>query len=379
MAKQVRALKAEGKDIIGLTLGEPDFDTPEHIRAAGIQAIEDRDSHYPPVAGKPELRAAVAQRYQNMGLPYSAANVMISTGAKQSLVNLIMSLVNPGDQAIMPLPFWVSYREMLKMAEADIIELETTLANGYKLSPEELEAAITPKTRLFLLNNPSNPTGATYSEAELAGLVAVLERHPDVFIISDEIYEYITYDLEPTSMSTFASIRDRVAIVNGVSKAFAMTGWRIGFTIAPEWVIQLCEKYQGQITSGASTVSQRAATAAVSGDMAPTYAMRDAFRKRRDTLYKLLQEIEGLQIALPDGAFYFYPDLSAFIGKSTPEGEVLGDIDALAAHILDSGGLALIPGTAFGTSTHVRISYAYEMADLLEGGKRLKKCLEALT
>jgi len=378
MAKQVRALKAAGKDIIGLTLGEPDFDTPLHIREAAIQAIEDRDSHYPPVAGKPELRAAVAQRYQAQGLPYTASNVMISTGAKQSLVNLIMSLVNPGEEAIMPLPFWVSYQEMLKMAEASIVEIETTLSDGYKLSADALEAAITPNTKLFLLNNPSNPTGATYTQEELAALVAVLEKNPHVFTISDEIYDYITYDVEATSLSTFASIRDRVAIVNGVSKAFAMTGWRIGFTIGPEWLISLCEKYQGQITSGASTVSQRAAYAAVSGDMAPTYAMRDAFRERRDALFAILQGIDGLEISLPEGAFYFYPDLSAFIGKRTPEGEVLGDIEALSAYILHTGGLALIPGTAFGTKTHVRISYAYEMADLIEGGKRLQKSLSAL-
>ncbi len=378
MAKRVRELKAEGKDIIGLTLGEPDFDTPIHIRDAAKEAINESDTHYPPVAGKPALREAVAAKYQQMGLPFTSKNVMVSTGAKQSLVNVIISLVNPGEEAILIAPYWVSYREMLKMAEAKIVTIQTRIEQEYKLQPEDLEAAINANTKLIIFNNPSNPTGTTYSQEELAQLAAVLERHPQVYFISDEIYEHLTYDTQTVSMATFETIRERIIIINGVSKAFAMTGWRIGFTIAPEWIVKLCEKYQGQITSGASSISQRAATAAMTGTMEPTYEMRKAFRKRRDFLHSALTDIPGLKAYLPEGAFYFYPDLSAFIGLTTPEGTRLNDIEDLSRYILDAGGLALIPGSAFGTDTHVRISYAYEMADLQEAMRRLKSCLELL-
>lgn len=379
MSKRVRELKAQGHDIIGLTLGEPDSDTPIHIREAAIQAIEESDTHYPPVAGKPELREAVAQRYRrDMDLPFTAANVMVSTGAKQSLVNVIMSLVNPGDEAILIAPYWVSYEEMVKMAEAKPVKVQTTIENEYKLRPEDLEAAITPKTKLIIFNNPSNPTGATYSQSELEALVSVLERNPHVFLISDEIYEYITYGQKAISMATFPSISDRVILINGVSKAFAMTGWRIGFTIAAEWLIALCEKFQGQVTSGASTISQRAAIAAMTGSLEPTYAMREEFRRRRDFVYSALKDIPRLKTYLPEGAFYFYPDLSEFMGLSTQDGKVMEDIDTLSAYILDEGGLAVISGRAFGTTTQIRISYAYDMDSLKEGMKRLKSCLEKL-
>ncbi len=379
MSKRVRELIALGQDIIGLTLGEPDFDTPDHICEAAIQAIRESDTHYPPVAGKPELRNAVAQRYQKeLGLSYTAANVMVSTGAKQSLVNVIMSLVNPGEEAILLAPYWVSYLEMLKMAEAVPVTVQTGIETGYKLKPSDLEAAITPNTKLIIFNNPSNPTGANYTREELEGIVSVLEKYPHVYIISDEIYEHITYGHAAISMATFPSIFDRVVIITGVSKAFAMTGWRIGFTIAPEWLISLCDKYQGQITSGASTISQRAAIAAVSGNMEPTEAMRKEFEQRRAFVYAALQEIPGMKTYLPEGAFYFYPDLSGFIGRTAPNGEKIADIEDLSSYILDVGGLAVIPGTAFGTDTHIRISYAYEMHSLEEAMKRLKSCLGKL-
>lgn len=379
MSKRVRELKALGKDIIGLTLGEPDFDTPTHIREAAIKAVEESDTHYPPVAGKPELREAVAARYRrDMGLSYTSANVMVSTGAKQALVNVIMSLVNPGEEAILIAPFWVSYQEMLKMADAKAVIVQTTIENEFKLQAADLEAAITPKTKLIIFNNPSNPTGATYTKAELEEIVTVLERNPHVFMLSDEIYEHITYGTEPVSMSTFPSIHDRVVLINGVSKAFAMTGWRIGFTIGPEWLISLCEKFQGQVTSGASTISQRAAIAAMTGGMEPSLVMRDEFKQRRDFVYSALNNIPGLKNYLPEGAFYFYPDLSAFIGRKTLDGDTLSNIDELSNYILDVGGLAVIPGTAFGTQTHIRISYAYDMEALTEGMKRLKSCLELL-
>lgn len=379
MSKRVRELKAMGKDIIGLTLGEPDFDTPLHIREAAIQAVEESDTHYPPVAGIPPLRQAIANRYtREQNRTYSPKNVMVSTGAKQSLVNVILSLVNPREEAILVAPYWVSYREMLKMAQADIVTVQTNVQGGYKLTPEALEATITPKTKLILFNNPCNPSGANYTREELAGLAEVFARHPHVYLISDEIYEHLTYESPFTSMAQFPAIQDRLILINGVSKGFAMTGWRIGFTIAPEWIISLCEKYQGQVTSGASTISQRAALAAVTGPLEPTYAMRDAFRERRDFLFQALKAIPGLELSLPEGAFYFYPDLSAFIGRKTQDGETLADIDALTAYILDDSGLALITGSAFGTDHHVRISYAYDMDALKDAVGRLTSSLNAL-
>ncbi len=379
MAKKVRALKAAGKDVIGLTLGEPDFDTPAHIGQAGIQAIHDGHTHYPPVAGIPDLRAAVAEKYQcEYGLDYTAANVVVSTGGKQSLVNVIMALVDPGERAILLAPYWVSYIEMLKMADAEIDVIETTVEQQYKVSPEQLAAVIQPTTRLIILNNPSNPTGATYTRDELAALVEVLAQHPDLYIISDEIYEYLTYDVEMTCLATFESIRDRVIIINGVSKAYAMTGWRIGFTVAPQWIAALCEKYQGQITSGASNISQHAALEAVRGTQEPVGVMRDDFRKRRDYVYGVLNGIEGVQTPLPEGAFYFYPDFSGLFGKQTPGGTVISDIDVLCNYLIEEALVAVITGRAFGTEKHVRISYAYSMEMLQEAMARIEKALSAL-
>lgn len=379
ITKLVRELKAEGKDIVGLTLGEPDFDTPDHIRDAAIAAIKEGFTHYTPVAGILPLREAIAKMYfERYGLHYTHENVVVSTGAKQSLVNAIMSLVDPGMEVILPSPFWVSYIEMFKMAEAKTVIVETELESNYKITPEQLEAAITPNTRLFLLNSPSNPTGTVYTQAEMAGLAEVLERHPHVMIISDEIYEHITFETKPTSFVTFPKIADRVVIVNGVSKGYAMTGWRIGFVLAPKWIAELCEKYQGQVTSGTCSIAQRAALAAFSGPMEPTYKMRDAFQERRDIVGKMLHAIPGLKSYDPPGAFYFYPDLSNFIGKKTPSGETIRDIDHLCHYLLAEGLVAVIPGTAFGTEKHVRISYAYALPILEEGIKRFANALNAL-
>ncbi len=379
MSKRVRELTALGKNVVGLTLGEPDFDTPAHICEAAIQAIRENDTHYPPVAGKPELLNAVAQHYQQRtGISFTSANVIVSTGAKQSLVNVIMSLVNPGEEALLIAPYWVSYLEMLKIAEAVPVTIQTTIENGFKLKPSDLEAAITPNTKLFIFNNPSNPSGANYTREELAGIVSILEKNPHVHVISDEIYEYITYEQTAISMASFPEILDRLVIVNGVSKAFAMTGWRIGFTIAPEWLVKMCEKYQGQITSGASTISQRAALAAITGSLDPVRVMRKEFERRRNFLHGALQDIPGINTYLPGGAFYFYPDLSRFIGLRSKDGKKMTDIDTLSSYILDVGGLAVISGTAFGTKTHIRISYAYEMSSLEEAMIRLKSCLVKL-
>lgn len=379
ITKRVRALKAEGKDVVGLTLGEPDFDTPDHIREAAIEAIREGFTHYTPVAGIPDLREAIAAKYRNLyGREVTAANAMVSTGAKQSLVNVILSLINPKDEVIVTAPYWVSYREMLKMAEAEVKTIETTIQGNYKVTAAEFEAAITPRTRMILLNSPGNPTGSMYNKEEWAEIVAVLERHPHVYLLSDEIYEHIVYDAEMTSAAQFTSIADRTIVVNGVSKGFAMTGWRIGYILAPEWIVNLCDKYQGQITSGTCSISQKAALAALTGPLDATHAMRDEFLERRNWMSKKLHAIDGLVSYDPDSAFYFYPDFSAFFGKKTPDGRTISDIVELCDYLMVDGLVAIVPGTAFGTKSQARISYAYSM-DILEVAiKRLQIALEAL-
>lgn len=380
ITKQVRALVAEGHEVVGLTLGEPDYDTPDHIREAAIQAIQEGFTHYTPVAGIPDLRQAIADKYQGLyGLDLNIPNVIVSTGAKQSLVNVIMSLINPGDEVIMLAPYWVSYLEMLKMAEAKPVILHAEIYTGYKITAEELAAAITPQTRMLILNSPNNPTGAMYTREEMAALVRVLEAHPEVVVLSDEIYEYIAYQAPMVSALEFDSIRDRTVVVNGVSKGFAMTGWRIGYAVGPTWIIALCEKYQGQITSGTNSIAQRAALAAFTGPLEPTERMREGFRERRNWMAQRLHEIPNLQSYDPPGAFYFYPDFSPFFGRRTPKGIVIEDIDMLCKYLLLEGLVAIIPGTAFGTTKHARISYAYSMETLEKGILNLEKALAALT
>ncbi|MEM7036031.1 MAG: pyridoxal phosphate-dependent aminotransferase [Bacteroidota bacterium] len=379
ITKKVRQLRKEGRDITGLTLGEPDFDTPDHIRNAAIEAIREGFTHYPPVAGIPDLRQAIADKFRTQnGLDLGPKNVVVSTGAKQSIVNVIMSLINPGDEVIMGAPYWVSYLEMLKMADAKTVTIQTSITNRFKITPSLLEAAITPKTKMLILNSPNNPTGSMYTKQELTELVAVLAKHPHVFVLADEIYEHIAYDETPTSAASFPEIADRTIIVNGVSKGFAMTGWRIGYIGAPVWIAELCEKYQGQITSGASSISQRAALAALTGPMDPTYAMREEFRRRRDWMANELEIMPEVASYVPTGAFYFYPDLSVFFGRTAPSGRKIADIDVLCDYLIMEGGVALIPGTAFGTDAHVRISYAYAMETLQSGMERLGNALAAL-
>lgn len=378
LTKLVRQLQAEGKDVVGLTLGEPDFDTPDHIREAAIAAIREGFTHYTPVAGIPQLRQAIAAVYKPHGADYTQANVVVSNGAKQSVVNVVMSLLDPGDEVIIPVPYWVSYIEIFKMAEAEVNEVQTTIESGYKMTAAQLEAAITPKTKMVLLNSPNNPTGGMYSQAEAAALVKVLEKHPDIILVSDEIYEHIWFEHPTVCFASFPSILDRLVIISGVSKGFAMTGWRIGYSISPKWIAELCEKYQGQITSGASSVSQKAALAAYTGSMEPSEKMRLEFKRRRDFMGAKLQAIPQLRSYNPPGAFYFYPDLSAFLGKTTPKGETIRDIDHLTEYLLLEGGVAVIPGTAFGTDCHVRISYAYAMEILEKGCERLASALNAL-
>lgn len=379
LTKLVRELKAEGKDIIGLTLGEPDFDTPVHIRNAGIEAIRESFTHYPPVAGIPELRAAIAKKFRDQnGLNFQAENIVVSTGAKQSLVNAILSLVDPKEELILIAPFWVSYMEMAKMASADIKIIQTGVETGYKVTLAQLEATLNENTRMIVLNSPNNPTGSMYSREELEAMADLFARYPDLYILTDEIYEYLAYDEEHFSIGSIPSIADRVITVNGFSKGFAMTGWRIGYLGATKWIAELCEKYQGQITSGANSIAQKACLEAISSDLTPTYEMRDKFRQRRDTMFADLSTIKGIKISKPEGAFYLYPDLSNFLGKTSPKGETINDIDHLVNYLIQDGGVALIPGTAFGTESHVRISYAYSTDLLKEGAKRIKNALEAL-
>jgi len=380
VAKRVRELKAQGEDILSLTLGEPDFDTPEHIRNAAIQAINQGFTHYPPVAGIPELRQAVAEKFSKLNnLPYKAENILISTGAKQSLINAVMSLVNPGDEVIIPAPFWVSYVEMVKMAEATPVIIPTSIESGFKLKAEQLEAQITHKTRMLIYSSPSNPAGSMYSAEELESLVAVLEKHPGIFILSDEIYEFITYGKKHVSIGSFPSLTDRTITINGVSKAFAMTGWRIGFLGAPKWITDLCEKFQGQVTSGTCSIAQKAAVAAMTESLEPTYAMVSEFHRRKDAGYALLSEIPGIKIIQPEGAFYFYPDIKGFLGKCTPQGKTLNTVDDLCLYLLDEAKVAVVTGTAFGSDTNIRLSFATSLNILEKSIERIRTALLALS
>lgn len=380
ISKRVRELKAEGKDIVGLTLGEPDFDTPRHIRSAATRAIEEGFTHYPPVAGIPELRAAVAKKFREQNnLPIDNAGVVISTGAKQSLINAIMSLVNPGDEVILPVPFWVSYAEMVKMAEAKSVLVTTGIEQQFKMSAQQLEAAITPKTRMLIFSSPSNPSGSMYTRAEFQEWVEVLKKYPDIYILSDEIYELISYGTPHISIGSFPEIADRVITINGVSKGYAMTGWRIGFLGASKWIAELCEKYQGQVTSGTCSIAQRAALAAITEDLGPSYEMTKAFQKRRDLFFNLLNEIPGFELILPDGAFYMYPDISSLLGKSTPKGNILKTPADFSMYLLDSVGVAVVSGEAFGTDKHIRLSFACSEATLIEASTRIAKAVQALS
>ena len=379
IAKKVRELKGQGRNVIGLTLGEPDGDTPEHIRNAAKKALDGGLTHYPPVAGIPELREAIAEKLRKEnGLPYKAANVLVSTGAKQSLYNVVLAVMNPGDEAILLAPYWVSYDAMVHLAQGKSIVLPSSIDTEYKVSAAQIEAAITPKTKLLFLNSPSNPSGSMYSREELGEIVAVLERHPHVYVISDEIYEHMAYNLEHVSLGTWASIFDRVITVNGFSKGFAMTGWRLGYIAASLEIVDLCEKLQGQSTSGCTAFAQMGGVAALTESLAPTHAMVAEFRRRRDMLFEAMSAIEGLEVILPDGAFYFYPDLKIFSGRTTPAGEKIENIEALCLYLLDAEGLALVPGSAFGTATHARISYAYAPAVLQDGVARLARALGSL-
>jgi aspartate aminotransferase len=379
LSKRVRELKAEGKDILNLTLGEPDFNTPDHIRAAATQAIAEGFTHYTPVSGIAELRQAVADKFRKYNnLPYQANNIVISTGAKQSLINAIMVLVNPGDEVIMPVPFWVSYAEMVKMAEAKSVLIQTGIEQDFKMTASQLEAAITDKTRMLIFSSPSNPAGAMFSREELSDIVQVLLKHPQIYVISDEIYEFITYETPHVSIGSFPEIFDRVITINGVSKGFAMTGWRVGFMGAPKWIADLCDKFQGQVTSGTCSIAQKAALAAMTSDLGPTYQMTRIFAQRRAMFYDYLKMIPGFQVSLPQGAFYMYPDISGLFGKRTPGGLILKTPSDVAAWLLEDAGVALVPGEAFGTFQHIRLSFACSETVLEAAAERILNAVRTL-
>ena len=378
MARKSRELIDDGIDIISLSLGEPDFDTPDFIKEAAKKAIDDNFSHYTPVPGLPELRNAISGKFKRDNkLSYAADEIVASTGAKQSLAQLMLVLVNPGDEVIVPAPYWVSYYQMVKMAEGTPIVIEATVEADFKVTAKQVEDAITSKTKAFLFSTPCNPTGSVYSRAELAELVVVFEKYPELIIISDEIYEHINFLGEHVSIGQFESIKDRVVTVNGVSKGFAMTGWRVGYLGAPKWLADACTKMQGQTTSATCSIAQKATEAAVLADPICTKEMREAFLRRRDLMISKLQEIEGLKLSIPQGAFYIFPDVSHYFGKSH-KGTTIANANDFCMYLLNEANVATVTGEAFGSPNCMRISYAAADEKLIEAVSRIKTALEKL-
>ena len=378
MSQKSAELKAQGVDVINLSVGEPDFNTPDHIKEAAKKAVDENWSRYSPVAGYPSLRnAIVAKLKRENGLDYTAAQISCANGAKQSVCNTILTLVNPGDEVIVPAPFWVSYPEMVKLAEGTPVIVAAGIEQDFKITPEQLEAAITPKTKALILCSPSNPTGSVYSKEELAALAAVLARHEQVYVIADEIYEHINYIGRHESIAQFPELKDRVVIVNGVSKAYAMTGWRIGFIAGPEWIVKGVNKLQGQYTSGPCSVSQKAAEAAYMGTQEPVEEMRKAFERRRDLIVRLAKDVPGFEVNVPQGAFYLFPKCSSFYGKSA-HGRTITNSDELAMYLLEVGHVACVGGTSFGAPECIRMSYATSDENIVEAIRRIKEALAEL-
>jgi len=381
MSRKSRELKALGHDVINLSLGEPDFFTPEYIKQAAKNALDKNFTFYPPVSGYLDLREAVCRKLKrDNGLVYTPDQIVVSTGAKQSIANAVLSLLNPGDEAIIPSPYWVSYKEVIKLAEAKGVFVPASIENDFKITPSQLEAAITPRSKIFLFSSPCNPTGSVYSREELRALAEVIAKHENIFIISDEIYEQINFIGKHESIAQFDFIRDKVIIINGVSKGFAMTGWRLGYMAAPKLIAQACDKLQGQITSGTCTISQRAAIAAL--DTIPETSpdlktMLSAFHSRRDMMLGLLNEIPGIKTNIPDGAFYIFADVKAYYGKSDGKTKINSGSE-LCDYLLDTVFVALVPGVAFGDSDCIRISYATSEDKLREAVRRIKDALSKL-
>jgi len=379
MAKMGRELRSQGFDVIDMSLGEPDFDTPAHIKDAAIQAIHDNWTHYPPVAGFLDLREAVCTKLKRDNqLDYKPENIVVSTGAKQSLANAILAIVDEDDEVIIPTPYWVTYSELVKIAKGKVVEIKTALSRDFKMTPAMLEAAITPHTKLFMFSSPCNPSGTVYSKQELQELADVFKKHPDIFILSDEIYEYINYKGGHYSIAQIPEMKERVIIVNGLSKGFAMTGWRLGYIAANATVAKACEKVQGQFTSGANSITQKAAVTALTADLRPSMEMKEEFARRRSRVLELLKDIPGLPCSAPDGAFYVFPDVSYYYGKSDGETKI-ENASGLSLYLLSKAHVTSVMGDAFGEPACVRFSFANSMKNIEEGWKRIKTALAALT
>jgi aspartate aminotransferase len=378
MARLGNELKEKGVNVINMSLGEPDFATPDFVKIAAKEAIDKNFSYYTPVPGYKDLQEAIAKKFKrDNNLNYKPSEIVVSTGAKQSIINVVMATVNPGDEVILPAPFWVSYSEMIQLNEGVVVQLSTDYKSDFKITPEQLEKAITPKTKMFLFSNPSNPTGSMYSEKELRALGEVFKKHPQVLIISDEIYEYITFEEKMFSIGSIPELSDRTVTINGLSKGFAMTGWRLGYLGAPENIAKACVKIQGQFTSGASSISQRAALTAVNADPAIVKEMQVAFKKRRDFLISLFKEIPNVHCNNPGGAFYLFPEVSFYFGKKYGE-TLIKDAKDLCMYLLNVGHVALTPGGAFGAPNYIRLSYATSEENIREAANRIKKALAEL-
>lgn len=379
MSQKSNELKAQGVDVINLSVGEPDFETPAHIKDAAKRAIDENYTFYTPVPGYMSLRKAVSEKLsRENGVSYAPEQIVVSNGAKQALCNVILATINPADEVIIPMPAWVSYVEMVKLAGGTTVEVQADITQDFKITPAQLEAAITPATRMILLCSPSNPTGSIYSREELQGLVDVLAKHPQILVLADEIYEHINFTGSFTSLASFPEIADRTIIINGVSKAYAMTGWRIGYCAAPQWLAKAVTKLQGQYSSNASSIAQKAAEAAYTGSQQCVAEMNKAFERRRNLVVELASQIPGLKVNCPHGAFYLFPEVSAYIGKTTPEGNTIGSSADLAMYLLEKGHVATVDGGAFGMEGYIRLSYATSDENLREAMRRIAATLATL-
>jgi aspartate aminotransferase len=378
MAKLGRELRAQGIDIVDLSLGEPDFDTPQHIKDAAKKAIDENWSHYTPVAGYLDLREAICHKFKrDNNLVYTPENIIVSTGAKQSLANAILSVVDEDDEVIIPTPFWVTYAALVQLAKGKVKLLNASLKNSYKITPDQLEAAITPKTKLFIFSSPCNPSGAIYTKEELRGLTEVFIKHPQILVVSDEIYEYINYCGCTESIAQFDEMKERTIVINGLSKGFAMTGWRLGFMAAPKEIARACEKIQGQFTSGVNAITQRAAIVALTSPLDATLAMVKEFTRRKERVMQLMREIEGLEFAEPDGAFYAFPCVDHYFGKKSGE-DVINNATDLSMYLLNKGHVSTVTGSAFGDDRCLRLSFANSMENIEEGFRRIREALQNL-
>jgi aspartate aminotransferase len=379
MARMSRELKQQGHDVIALSLGEPDFDTPDFIKESAKQAIDNNFSHYTPVPGLVELREAICTKLKRDNhLDYSPENIIVSTGAKQSIANLCLSLLNPGDEVILPAPYWVSYFELVKLGEAKPVVVKSSIENDFKISPQQLRESITAKTKMLIFSTPCNPSGTVYTQKELEDIADVLKDFPNVYVVCDEIYELINFGITHYSLARIESIKDRVITVNGVSKGFAMTGWRVGYIAAPKWIADACNKIQGQVTSATCAIAQKAAETAMLADPKDLNDMKDAFLKRRDLMLQLLSDVPGIKCNTPQGAFYIFPDVSYYFGKKI-DGKIINNSDDFCMYLLNNAHVALVSGAAFGTPNCVRISYAASEENLIKAGERIKLALSKLS